>query len=174
LKLPEASSGPSTVPGSEKTPEAKLNTVIAITAKGFSVQNTIKAEEEAKRQGAAAAPSPDSAEIPLRNGTHDYDKLQKLLLELKRRALVRILRTADPGIADDADIYRLQSVYEQNREGFSAVPVFTDHEDLKIVAQDSIKYRVVISTMDAARGFSGPKGSVSMFPNVSIAGGIRY
>jgi hypothetical protein len=30
----------------------------------------------------------------------------------------------------------------------------------------------VVSVMDAARGMRGDQGSVTMFPNVSIAGGI--
>jgi biopolymer transport protein ExbD len=55
---------------------------------------------------------------------------------------------------------------------FSAVRVFPDHENVKIVAEDKIKYETVVSVMDAARGTRTADGNVTMFPNVSIAGGI--
>jgi biopolymer transport protein ExbD len=54
----------------------------------------------------------------------------------------------------------------------SATTVFPDHESIKIVAEEKMKYKTVVAVMDAARGTRTPDGNVTMFPNVSIAGGI--
>ncbi len=50
--------------------------------------------------------------------------------------------------------------------------IFADHESIKLVGEEKIKYQTVIAVMDAARGTRTPDGNVTMFPNVSIAGGI--
>jgi hypothetical protein len=50
--------------------------------------------------------------------------------------------------------------------------MFADHEDIKLVGEEKIKYQAVVAVMDAARGTHTPDGNVTMFPNVSIAGGI--
>jgi biopolymer transport protein ExbD len=54
--------------------------------------------------------------------------------------------------------------------------VFADHESVKIVAEEQVKYNTVIAVMDAARATKVGEGetsvNVQMFPNVAIAGGI--
>jgi biopolymer transport protein ExbD len=172
LKLPEAAGGPGSGNGDDQKKNAKLNLGIAITSKGFNLFHYFKTEEEAKKPASAAAPAPDAVQIPLKRGEFDYGELQKQVAEVKRRALLEILRTADPSIPANTDLYRLQAVFQKSSYGELAV--FADHEELKIVAQDSIKYQVVVSVMDAARGMKGPQGTVTMFPIVSIAGGIAY
>jgi biopolymer transport protein ExbD len=58
------------------------------------------------------------------------------------------------------------------KHNFRVIELFEDHESVKIVAEDKIKYETIVSVMDAARGISTPRGNVTLFPNVSIAGGI--
>ena len=53
-----------------------------------------------------------------------------------------------------------------------SVANFADNEAVKIVAEEKIKYDTVVAVMDAARGARTDQGNVTMFPNVSIAGGI--
>jgi hypothetical protein len=49
---------------------------------------------------------------------------------------------------------------------------FEDHENIRIVAEENVRYDDVVAVMDAARGYLTPVGNVTMFPNVSLAGGI--
>jgi hypothetical protein len=65
------------------------------------------------------------------------------------------------------DLYKLYTSKNINTSAY-----FADHENVKIVAEEKIKYQTVISVMDAARGMMTPQGNVTMFPNVSIAAGI--
>ena len=67
---------------------------------------------------------------------------------------------------------QLYTFYTKN--DFSGIEGFKDHEDIKIVAEEQIRYETVIAVMDAARGTGTPYGNVTMFPNVSLAGGIIY
>jgi hypothetical protein len=54
----------------------------------------------------------------------------------------------------------------------SAMTDFQDFENIKIVAEDTIKYQTVVAVMDAARLVQTKQGAVPLFPNVSLAGGI--
>ena len=109
-------------------------------------------------------------QIPLVNGAYDYEKLNAELAEVKRQALRDIIASARGSVPENATLFQLYSEYAKS--DYSAVAAFKDHESIKIVAQDTIKYQTVISVMDAARGTATPQGKVTMFPNVSLAGGI--
>jgi biopolymer transport protein ExbB len=165
LKLPEAAQGGA---GGESAvaPDAKLDLGVVITSKGFTVFNYFKAEDKTAKPAGAEGPQPD---IPLVNGVYDIDALGKKLVEVKKKVLYEIIRSSSPGVAPDAPISTLYKAFIARNYGSGP---FSDHESVKIVAEDKIKYETVVSVMDAARGVRTPEGSVTMFPNVSIAGGI--
>lgn len=165
LKLPESAQGGGEGGADEEKKDAKLDLGVVVTSKGFNLFHYFK--EESKGQDEASVSQ--RAEIPLVNGEYDYKTLNKLLAEVKRKALKEIVGAARP-VPDDATLIQLYTNYSQN--DFSSVQTFSDHENVKIVAEDAIKYQVVVSVMDAARGANTPHGKVTMFPNVSIAGGI--
>jgi biopolymer transport protein ExbD len=172
LQLPEAAPGGGGGGGDEEA--AKLNVGIAISAKGFNLYHYFKKAEEPAEAAAAQEDTVPKVEIPLRGGEYDFGTLGKRLAEVKRKALLQIVRSAQPGMPDDAGLYELYRAYMRNEDQFAAVRTFADHEEIKVVAEDKIKYQVVVSVMDAARGMSTPSGNVTMFPNVSLAGGIAF
>ena len=164
LKLPEsAQSGGAG--GSSVAPDAKLDVGVVITSKGFNIFNYFKAEDKAGAQ-AMGEKQPD---IPLEKGVYNFIALGNRFAEIKKKALLEILRSSGSA-PSDATLYQLYKAYVA--KDFSAVKVFADHENVKIVAEDKIKYETVVSVMDAARGIRTTEGSVTLFPNVSIAGGI--
>ena len=163
LKLPEssqASGGAAGVPL-----DAKLDVGVVITSKGFNVFNYFKSEDKSPQQ----KPGGIVPDIPIVKGAYDYRALSEKLAEVKKKALVEIVRGSE-GAAAAASLFQLYKTYLS--KDFSGVRVFADHENVKIVAEDKIKYEAVVSVMDAARGIRTPEGNVTMFPNVSIAGGI--
>jgi biopolymer transport protein ExbD len=164
LKLPEsAQSGGGG--GAGVSQDAKLDVGIVITSKGFNVFNYFKAEDKSSPQ-TAVDKRPD---IPLDNGAYDFKALAAKLAEIKKKALAEIVRNS-VNLPPDASLFNLYKAYMS--KDFSSVRVFADHENVKIVAEDKIKYETVVSVMDAARGIRTADGNVTMFPNVSIAGGI--
>jgi biopolymer transport protein ExbB len=168
LKLPEAAQGGGG--GSSVAQDAKLDLGVVITSKGFTVFNYFKAED--KSAAAKSAPSGTDGpqpDIPLVNGVYDIGALGVKLAEVKKKALYEIIKSASPGITADAPLSMLYKAYLSHDYGSGP---FADHENVKIVAEDKIKYETVVSVMDAARGIRTAEGSVTMFPNVSIAGGI--
>ncbi len=165
LKLPEAAQGAGGAAASVPQ-DAKLDLGVVITSKGFTVFNYFKAEDKTAKPAAPEGPLPD---IPLKNGLYDIDALGVKLAEVKKKVLVEIIKNSLPSAAAEASLFKLYKAYLT--QDFSSGP-FADHENVKIVAEDKIKYETVVSVMDAARGLRTPEGSVTMFPNVSIAGGI--
>jgi biopolymer transport protein ExbD len=164
LKLPEAAQTGGAGGGSNVAEGAKLELGVVITSKGFNVYNYFKAED--KNQPAAEK----QADIPLVNGAYDFDALGSKLAEIKKKALLEIIRGSFPDVPAQASLNQLYRAYLS--KDFSGTRVFADHESIKIVAEDKIKYETVVSVMDAARGAKTPEGNVTMFPNVAIAGGI--
>lgn len=161
IKLPESSQGEGTGSAGQASEQAKLDLGIVVTSKGFNLVHYFKQDQK----------KDDGVEIPvLKNGSYDYSALNKKLAEIKQKALLEVLRTIKPDLPDDADLWLLYSTYL--RHNFRVIEVFEDHESIKIVAEDKIKYETIVSVMDAARGISTPRGNVTLFPNVSIAGGI--
>jgi hypothetical protein len=75
-----------------------------------------------------------------------------------------------PTLPADASLYQLYTAYVSKK--LSGTTMFADHEAIKLVGEEKIKYQAVVAVMDAARGTRTPDGNVTMFPNVSIAGGI--
>jgi hypothetical protein len=130
------------------------------------VFNYFKAEDKTPKPAGTEGPSPD---IPLKNGLYDIEALGAKLAEVKKKVLIEIIKSSLPSAAADASLFKLYKAFLS--QDFSSGP-FSDHENVKIVAEDKIKYETVVSVMDAARGLRTPEGSVTMFPNVSIAGGI--
>jgi len=171
IKLPEAGAGGGGG-GQDQQEIKKVDLGVAITGKGFQLFHTFKEEEKPAEAAQNAEPSKDEPEIPMVDGKFDYERLTKELAEVKRKALLGIMRTVAPTVPEDATLEQLWRAY--GKREFTKLPTYADHEDMKIVAEDSTKYQVVVSVMDAARGYRGKGSNVTMFPNVSIAGGIAY
>ena len=163
LKLPEAAQTGGGG-GTNVAEGAKLELGVVITSKGFNVFNYFKAEDKNQPAGEK---QPD---IPLVNGAYNFEALGSKLAEIKKKALLEIIRTSFPDVPAQASLDQLYKTYLS--KDLSGARVFSDHESIKIVAEDKIKYETVVSVMDAARGAKTPGGSITMFPNVAIAGGI--
>jgi len=164
LKLPEAAQTGAGGGGQNIAEGAKLELGVVITSKGFNVFSYFKAEDKIQTQGEK------QADIPLVNGAYDFDALGAKLSEIKKKALFEIIKSSFPDVPAQATLFQLYKTFIS--KDFSETKVFSDHESIKIVAEDKIKYETVVSVMDAARGAKTPSGSVTMFPNVAIAGGI--
>ena len=166
MKLPESTknTASATATPAEEHSGAKLNLGIVITSKGFSVFDYFKEE---KTDSAVKDRGPD---IPLIDGDYDYNALNERLADVKKKVLYEIVRPYDPGVTEGSSIAELYHAYVK-LQPFSP-PFFTDHESVKIVAEEQVKYKTVVAVMDASRGFRTPEGNVTMFPNVAIAGGI--
>jgi biopolymer transport protein ExbB/TolQ/biopolymer transport protein ExbD len=163
MKLPESSDGSGGGGGEQQT--VNLDLGVVITSRGFNLfhyfrKDTSTGESMAKRM-------PD---IPLKNGAYDYKGLNTALANVKKQALIRILTGAGLPASDDTPLHDLSKSYLSM--GASAGALFADFENVKIVAEDTIKYNTVVEVMDAARAAGTPDGMVPMFPNVSLAGGI--
>ncbi len=164
LKLPQSAESSITGnPSPESKQNAKLNLGVIITEKGFDLVHYFHNDSAQGSDGIAQIPM-------LENGKYDYETLNRKLADVKRRALHRVLSIAHPGLDKNATLLKLFNTWSKN--DYSSIKAFEDHEEVKIVAQEKIKYQVVVSVMDAARGVSTPYGTVTMFPNVSLAGGI--
>ena len=168
LKLPESSAAGGGSGGGKAAEEqqTKLDLGIVITSKGFTLYHYFK--QEAAADGASMADAP--AQIPRNNDEYNYAALNKALAQVKQQALATIIRSYYPEIPESATLFQLAQAYA--KRDFSANKVMADFEDVKIVAEGKIEYQVVVSVMDAARGTHTADGMVTMFPNVSIAGGI--
>ncbi|HEX2957539.1 MAG TPA: MotA/TolQ/ExbB proton channel family protein, partial [Chitinispirillaceae bacterium] len=160
LKLPESSQGGGGGSGTDIENNSKLDLAIVISSKGFSILHSFRNEP----------PVQGTVDIPLKDGTYEYVQLNTKLGEVKKVVLLELLRTLKADLSDNIPLISLYS--EFLRHDFSGIKMFEDHECIKIVAEDKIKYQVVVSVMDAARGITTENGNVTMFPNVSIAGGI--
>jgi biopolymer transport protein ExbB len=162
LKLPESAAGGGGPGGEgEEKKNAKVDLGIVITEKGFNLFHYFKKD---------SAATGDAVEIPKVDGAYDFVALNKKVAEVKRRALYEIIRLAKPDLPREMELWKLALLYSKN--DLSSVTMFSDHENVKIVADDKIHYQTVVSVMDAARGIKTPNGNVTLFPNVSIAGGI--
>jgi len=163
LKLPETTQGGGGGGGASEMQNQKLDAGIVITSKGFNIFSYYKTEGDSAKAG-----EPD---IPLVNGEYDFEKLNVRLADIKRKALLELMRANfGSSVPDNADLYQLYVAF--TKRNLSGNTVFSDHESIKIVAEEKVKYKTVVAVMDAARGTHTPNGNVTMFPNVSIAGGI--
>jgi len=164
LKLPEtAQGGGGGGGGNTELQEQKLDVGIVVTSKGFNVFSYFKTD--------SSKTQPDQPDIPLVKGEYDFNELNVKLAEIKRKALLELLKANfGDAIPDGADLFQLYRAY--SKRNLTGSKVFPDHESVKIVAEEKIKYKTVVAVMDAARGTHTPNGNVTMFPNVSIAGGI--
>ncbi len=168
LKLPESSQAGGGGGGGENQQQSKLELGVVITAKGFNIFHYFNQAEKAAQANQTLGEKPP--DIPLVNGQYNYDTLNARLAEVKRKALLEIVKSYSPTIPPDASLYQLYKAYTS--KDMSGSPLFSDHEAIKLVGEEKIKYQTVIAVMDAARGTRTPDGNVTMFPNVSIAGGI--
>ncbi|MBD3242337.1 MAG: hypothetical protein GF331_17225 [Chitinivibrionales bacterium] len=174
LKLPEASQGGGGGDDNEQE-QAKLNLGVVITSKGFNLFHYYKSQEEKNNKRSRAQESEEpGAEIPKKGDEYDFGALNEQLAEVKRRVLLDIVRAAKPDVPANVNLVRLYKMYKAGEQQFTQSGMFADHEDIKIVAEDKIRYEAVVSTMDAARGVRSAEGRATMFPNVSLAGGIAY
>lgn len=164
LKLPESSAQSGAEGGAqdEQRNNARVDLGIVITNEGFSLFHCFS-KDTVRSSG---------VEIPLVDGEYDYAALNKKVAEVKRKALYEIVRLAKPDLSPQTELWKLS--YLLNHNDFRSVKVFGDHESVKIVAEDKINYQTVVSVMDAARGTVTASGTVTLFPNVSIAGGIVH
>lgn len=167
LKLPESTQGGGGG-GAESKQDQKLELGVVITAKGFTLFHYYKPEDKAAAAGATLAEK--QPDIPFVNGQYDFNALNAKLADVKKKVLADIVKAYFPSLPADASLYQLSRAYETKNLAGSAM--FADHEAIKIVAEDKITYKTVVAVMDAARGTRTPDGNVTMFPNVSIAGGI--
>jgi biopolymer transport protein ExbB len=169
LKLPESTQAGAGGGGIAAQQEAKLELGVVITAKGFNLFHYFKQEDKtAAAAGQTLGDKP--ADIPQVNGQYDYDALNARLGEIKKRVLYEIVKSYYPSIPQDASLYQLYKAYAD--KNLTSAALFADHEAVKIVGEEKIRYQTVVAVMDAARGTRTPEGNVTMFPNVSIAGGI--
>jgi biopolymer transport protein ExbD len=167
MKLPESSQGAGAGSGGmDQQQAAKLDLGIVITAKGFNLFSYFKTDT-ASAAGAAASLAPD---IPLKNDDYDYEELNRKLADIKKKVLVTVLREYKPSLSEKLPLAELYSSFSKLPPG--SLTNFVDHDAVKIVAEEKIKYKTVVAVMDAARGTRTDQGNVNMFPNVSIAGGI--
>jgi biopolymer transport protein ExbB len=166
LKLPESSQ---TAGGggdlNSQAQEAKLDLGVVITAKGFTLFNYFKTDKDSASTVEGQAP-----DIPLVNGEYDYATLNTRLADVKKQTLGEILRTRFSNLPADATLYQLYNAFSTRLSGLA--DVFPDHENVKIVAEEAVRYETVVAVMDAARGIRTADGVVTMFPNVTIAGGV--
>jgi len=167
LKLPESAQegGGGGGGAAAGNADAKLDLGVAITDKGFTLYHYFKPENTTQAAEGGAA-----VDIPKKNGAYDYEKLNSDLAEVKRRTLLEIVRAVNAQTPAGATLLQLDKYYRKN--DFSAVTAFEDHESIKIVAEEKIRYQVVVEVMDAARGIRSGEFTATMFPNVSLAGGI--
>lgn len=162
MKLPESTQGSSGGGGSvSNVPKnTNLDVGVVITSKGFNVFSYFKASETSTLE---------TADIPLKNNEYDFAGLNKSLSDIKKKALAEIIKSSIGEPPSDATLFQLYNAYQTKVQ---AVSFFNDHEDIKIVAEEKVKYQTVVAVMDAARGITMPEGNVTMFPNVSLGGGI--
>ncbi|MBN1575177.1 MAG: MotA/TolQ/ExbB proton channel family protein [Chitinispirillaceae bacterium] len=158
LKLPESSAGGGG--GGATQGVAKVDLGIVITKKGFNLFHYFKKDTSVS----------GDAEIPLIDGKYDFAALNRQVAEIKRKTLCEIIRLTKPDLAPETELWKLSYLYTRN--DLKSLKLFEDHENVKIVADDKINYQTVVSVMDAARGAVTASGNVTLFPNVSIAGGI--
>jgi biopolymer transport protein ExbD len=169
LKLPESTQGGGG--GAENRQDAKLELGVVITSRGFTLFHYYKPEDKAAAQGAQGASLAEKPpDILCVNGQYNFEELNAKLADVKKKVLFDIVKAYFPAIPPDAGLYQLSRAYET--KNLSGTTMFADHEAVKIVAEDKINYKTVVAVMDAARGTRTPDGNVTMFPNVSIAGGI--
>lgn len=159
IKLPESSQGAG-AGGGELKNDIKLDLGVVINSSGFNIYHYFKQDTSVK----------GTAEIPLKNGQYDYETLTKLLAEVKKKALFEIIRSVKSDLNENTPLEQLYLTYTKN--DLSEVKTFSDHQNIKIIAEDKIQYKTVVAVMDAARGVVTGAGNVTLFPNVSIAGGI--
>jgi len=169
LKLPEASQGGGDA-GSDANEKAKLNLGIVVTEKGFNLYHYFKETDTTSGEEDSTVNVKKDIEIPLKDGKYDYEALNSQLAEIKRKVLFEIIKSANSGLKENATLLQLFTHY--NKNDYSQVEAFLDHEDVKIVADETIKYEIIVAVMDAARGTKTPNGNVGLFPNVSLAGGM--
>jgi biopolymer transport protein ExbB len=168
LKLPESTQAGAGGVGAAAQQEAKLELGVIITSKGFNLFHYFKQEDKTAAAGQTLADKP--VDIPQVNGQYNYEALNARLGEIKKRVLYEIVKSYYPSIPPDASLYQLYKAYTD--KNLAAATLFPDHEAIKIVGEEKIRYQTVVAVMDAARGTRMPEGNVTMFPNVSIAGGI--
>jgi biopolymer transport protein ExbB len=162
LKLPEsaAGGGGGGNDADNDRKNAKVDLGIAITKKGFNLFHYFKKDSAVSEE----------VEIPLVDGKYDFETLNKKVAEVKRQALYGIIHLTNSDLPENTELWKLSYLFRKN--DLSSIELFEDHENVKIVADDKIKYETVVAVMDAARGTVTANGKVTMFPNVSIAGGI--
>jgi biopolymer transport protein ExbB/TolQ/biopolymer transport protein ExbD len=174
LKLPESAQGAGgggEGAGGAEMQASKLELGILITSKGFTLFNYFKTAANQGKADTARSLAEMQPDIPLAaDGTYNYEELSRQLAEVKRKALLEIDKTLSPTVSSNASLVELYDIFVKN--GSPQTMVLGDHETIKIVAEEKMKYETVVAVMDAARGYKSPDGSVTMFPNVSIAGGI--
>jgi biopolymer transport protein ExbB len=168
LKLPESTQGVGGGEGGGSAQEVKLELGVVITSKGFNLFHYYnQTEKAATANQTLGEKQPD---IPLVKGEYDYLALNARLAEVKRKALYEIVKAYYPSLPADASLFQLSRAYTS--KNLAGTTMFADHEAVKLVGEEKIKYQTVVAVMDAARGTRTPDGNVTMFPNVSIAGGI--
>jgi len=79
------------------------------------------------------------ADIPLVNGAYDFDALGAKLSEIKKKGLFEIIKSSFPDVPAQATLFQLYKTFVS--KDFSETKVFSDHESIKIVAEDKSSTR---------------------------------
>jgi biopolymer transport protein ExbD len=167
LKLPEATRSPEAAVAEAAWPRTRSSSSAwSSPPRVLTCFSYFKAEDK-ERPVVTGEKQPD---IPLVNGQYDFTALGEKLADIKKKALFEVIRSLYANVPSQATLGQLYKTYIA--KDFSDSKIFSDHESVKIVAEDKIKYETVVSVMDAARGYKTPEGNITMFPNVAIAGGI--
>ncbi len=100
LKLPEATQGGGGGGGgSTQLQNQKLDVGIVVTSKGFNIFSYYKNESNVSQIN-----TPD---IPIVNGEYDYTGLNAKLAEIKRKALIEMLKANVGPVPENANLYQL-------------------------------------------------------------------
>ncbi|MBE9535729.1 MAG: MotA/TolQ/ExbB proton channel family protein [Proteobacteria bacterium] len=172
IKLPPSQEEASLSP--PQTEKSAADTVLALEVEvreeGFNINHYFMEQEGSSRSGESELGG--SVEIPLSNGSYDFDTLKERLAEVKRMALFEIMKTVNQDLPADSSLAQLFNEYLKMRSHFSIAGLFSDHESVQISAEEMIKYQTLVSVMDTAREIWTDNGRVAMFPDVYLSGGL--
>lgn len=173
IKLPSSQEEVSlSQPQNEKSGMNKVLALeVEVKEEGFNINHYFM-DEENSAESAEAHADIDGIDIPLFNGSYDFDTLKARLAEVKRIALFEIVKTVNQDLPEDSSLLRLSREHSKMRSHFTIAGLFSDHESIQISAEDRIKYQTLVSVMDAARNIWTGNGQVVMFPDVYLSGGL--
>lgn len=175
IKTPASSEETSLLDSMVEESASDLGLELEVTKDGFNISHYFKKDETADGREVEIEDDLNVImDIPLVNGSYDFKTLRSRLAEAKRAALFRIVSKVNNEIPSDIELAGLFFEYSKMRNLFTIAGLFTDHEDIRITADDAIEYQTLVSVMDTARDMWTEKGRILMFPNVSLLGSEEF